>query len=94
MSDREIAWTPDRQDTLQAAEDGELHWFNPCGLGGSYIQREQFVRVPEGKHPALLVAANALVHAEHIMVGSQGRRRVRITSAGLALLAKWRARKM
>lgn len=94
MSDREIAWTPDRQATLQAALDGDLHLFNPGGLGGSYICREVFVRKPENRHPVrALMMANALVHAEHIMVGSQGRRRVRVTSAGLDLLAKWRARR-
>lgn len=93
MSEREIAWTPDRQDALQAAEDGDLHWFNPGGLGGSYIQREVFVHDRESRHPVLLLmAAQALVHAEPIMVGSQGRRRVRITSAGMDLLAKWRAK--
>lgn len=95
MSDREIAWTPDRQDTLQAAEDGELHFFNPGGLGGSYICRGAFVRKLENRHPVrLLMLANALTHAEHIMVGSQGRRRVRITKAGVDLLAKWRAKKL
>lgn len=95
MSDREIAWTPERQATLQAAEEGELHWFNPGGLGGCYIQRGQFVFATEKRHPVLpLKLANAVVHAESIMVGHQGRRRVRITSAGMALLAKWRARKL
>jgi hypothetical protein len=93
MSDREIAWTPERQNTLQAAEDGELHWFNPGGLGGCYIQREQFLFAPENRHPALLLKlAEALVHAEPILVGGQGRRRVRITSRGMELLTKWRAR--
>lgn len=91
---REIAWTPERQATLQAAVDGELHYFNPGGLGGSYICREVFVRAPENRHPVRpLVEARALVHAEHIMVGSQGRRRLRVTSRGADLLAKWRARR-
>src|SRR4051812_40859631 len=97
MSDgeREIAWTPDRQDTLTAAENGDLHWFNPGGLGGSYIQRETFVHKREGQHPVLLLlAAQAIVHAEPIIVGPQGRRRVRITSRGADLLAKWRARSL
>lgn len=95
MSERELAYTPERHASLQAAEDGDLHWFNPGGLGGSYIQREAFVYAVEGRHPVeLLVKAAAIVHAEHIMVGSQGRRRVRITSAGLELLRKWRARQL
>jgi hypothetical protein len=94
-SEREIAWTSDRQDTLMAAENGELHWFNPGGLGGSYIQRETFVHKPDGRHPVLLLlAAQALVHGEHILVGHQGRRRVRITSRGADLLTKWRARSL
>lgn len=95
MSDREIAYTPERHATLQAAMDGELHAFNPGGLGVSYIQRETYVRAPENRHPVrLLLAAQALVHAEHIMVGHQGRRRLRVTSAGADLLAKWRARSL
>lgn len=95
MSERELAYTPERHATLQAAEDGELHWFNPGGLGGSYIQREAFIHRPEQRHPVLLLKlANALVHAEPIIVGHQGRRRVRITSAGMDLLKKWRARSL
>jgi hypothetical protein len=91
---REIAWTPERQETLQAALDGELHWFNPGGLGGSYIQREVFVRKPQDRHPPLLLlAAKAIVHGEYIMIGNQGRRRLRVTSKGADLLAKWRARR-
>jgi cell wall-associated NlpC family hydrolase len=94
MNEREIAWTPERQETLQAALDGDLHFFNPGGLGGSYIQRGQFVHKPENKHPVrLLMLAQALVHGEHIMVGHQGRRRLRVTSKGADLLAKWRAKK-
>jgi hypothetical protein len=93
MSDREIAYTPERHATLQAAMDGELHAFNPGGLGVSYIQREIFVRASENRHPVrLLLAAQALVHGEHIMVGHQGRRRLRVTSMGADLLAKWRAK--
>jgi hypothetical protein len=97
MSDneREIAQTPERQDTLTAAEDGDLHSFNPGGLGVSYICREVFVHKKDGQHPVLLLmAAQALVHGEHIMVGHQGRHRVRITSRGANLLAKWRARSL
>lgn len=91
---REIAWTPERQAALTAAEDGELHYFNPGGLGASYISREVFVHKPEGQHPVLLLlAAEAIVHGEHIMVGHQGRRRLRVTSKGADLLAKWRARR-
>lgn len=91
---REIAWTPERQQTLQAAEEGEVHFFNPGGLGGSYICREVFVHKPEDRHPVrLLLAAEAIVHGEHIMVGHQGRRRLRVTSKGADLLAKWRARR-
>jgi hypothetical protein len=93
MSDRELERTAERQDALTAAEQGELHWFNPGGLGGSYISREVFVHQREGRHPVdLLMQANALVHAEHIMVGHQGRHRVRITAAGMKLLEKWRSR--
>lgn len=93
MSDRELAQTPERRDALTAAEQGELHWFNPGGLGGSYICRETYLHGVQGRHPVeLLMQASALVHAEHIMVGHQGRHRVRITSAGLKLLEKWRAR--
>jgi len=95
MSDREIAWTPDRLDALQAAEDGELYLFNPGGLGASYISRERFVHFTENRHPVrLLLAAQALVHAEPITIKGQGRRRVRITSRGADLLAKWRSRRM
>lgn len=95
MSDRELAYTPERYATLQAAEDGDLHWFNPGGLGGSYIQRETFVHRPEAQHPVLLLMlADALVHAEPIVVGHQGRRRVRVTSAGADLLRKWRTRSL
>lgn len=91
---REITWTPERQAALQAAEDGQLHFFNPGGLGGSYIQREAFVFAKEDRHPVrLLLAAQALVHGEHIMVGHQGRRRLRVTSRGADLLTKWRARR-
>jgi hypothetical protein len=94
MSEREIAWTPERQATLQDALDGEVHFFNPGGLGGSYLRRGAFVYGPDDRHPVrLLVMAQALVHGEHIMVGSQGRRRLRVTSKGVDLLAKWRARR-
>lgn len=95
MSERELAYTPERHATLQAAEDGDLHWFNPGGLGGSYIQHEAFVYGPDDRHPVvLLMKAAALVHGEHIMVGHQGRHRVRITSAGMDLLRKWRDRSL
>ena len=95
MSDREIAWTPEREATLQAALDGELHAFNPGGLGVSYICREAFVRAPENRHPVrLLLAAQARVHGESIVVGHQGRRRLRVTSKGADLLARWRARQL
>jgi hypothetical protein len=91
---REIAWTSERQETLTAAEDGDLHSFNPGGLGVSYLQREVYVHKPEHQHPVLLLlAAEAIVHSEHIMVGHQGRRRLRVTSKGADLLAKWRARR-
>lgn len=91
---REIAWTPERQDTLEAAVAGDLHWFNPGGLGGSYIRRERFVFGVEGRHPVrLLVAAQALVHGEPMM-SRPGRRRVRVTAAGSDLLAKWRAKRL
>jgi hypothetical protein len=94
MSDREIAWTPERQQTLQDALDGEVHFFNPGGLGGSYIRRGAFVYAPDDRHPVRqLVRAQALVHGEHIMVGPQGRRRLRVTAKGVDLLAKWRARR-
>jgi len=94
MSDREIAWTPERQDTLQAAENGELHWFNPGGLGGAYIRRESYVFGPDNRHPVKpLVLANALEHGKHVMVGHQGRRLVCLTAYGRNLLAKWRARR-
>lgn len=90
---RELAWTPERQATLQAAEDGDLHSFNPGGLGRSYIQREVFVYGPDDRHPVLLLlAAEAIVHGEHIMVGHQGRHRLRVTSRGANLLEKWRKR--
>lgn len=95
MSDREIAYTPERHATLQAAMDGELHAFNPGGLGVSYIQREAYVRAPENRHPVrLLLAAQALVHAEPILISGQGRRRLRVTSVGADLLAKWREKAM
>jgi hypothetical protein len=91
---REIAWTPERQETLQAAEDGDLYSFNPGGLGRSYIQREAFVHKRDGHHPVLLLlAAEAIVHGEYIMIAGQGRRRLRVTSRGADLLAKWRARR-
>lgn len=91
---REIAWTPERQATLQDALDGEVHLFNPGGLGGSYLRRGVFIFAREDRHPVrLLLAAQALVHGEHIMVGHQGRRRLRVTRKGVDLLAKWRARR-
>lgn len=93
MSEREIAGTPERQEILQSAEAGELHWFNPGGLGGSYLHRGVFIHKQDRQHPVrLLMEAQALIHAEPIMVNGQGRRRVRITSVGVALLAKWRIR--
>lgn len=91
---REIAWTPERQDVLEAAQDGELHWFNPGGLGGSYIRRDAFVFGVEGRHPVrLLVMAEALVHGEQVL-SRPGRRRVALTPTGQHLLEKWRARRI
>ena len=92
MSAQDVGWSELRQDVLQAADDGQLFWRNPGGLGGFYLHRGETVLGRRDKHPVLLLKdAEALVHGDS--ANGAGMRPVLLTDRGRQLLTKWRARK-